>query len=102
MLGAVIGDIIGSRFEADNHKSKEFDLFTRDSCPTDDSVMTLAVARALLVSKEDWSQLSKKCCQVHARDRETISKLWLWWSFFSTGYFQMILNPMGVMGMALP
>ena len=48
MLGAVIGDIIGSRFEADNHKSKEFDLFTRDSCPTDDSVMTLAVAKALL------------------------------------------------------
>ena len=38
MLGAVIGDIIGSRFEADNHKSKEFDLFTQDSCPTDDSV----------------------------------------------------------------
>ena len=59
MLGAVIGDIIGSRFEADNHKSKEFDLFTRDSCPTDDSIMTLAVAKALLASREDWSQLSK-------------------------------------------
>ena len=29
MLGAVIGDIVGSRFEADNHKSKEFDLFTQ-------------------------------------------------------------------------
>ena len=59
MLGAVIGDIIGSRFEADNHKSKEFDLFTQDSCPTDDSIMTLAVAKALLASREDWSQLSK-------------------------------------------
>ena len=59
MLGAVIGDIIGSRFEADNYKSKEFDLFTQDSCPTDDSIMTLAVAKALLASREDWSQLSK-------------------------------------------
>ncbi|ORO52386.1 ADP-ribosylglycohydrolase [Streptococcus oralis subsp. oralis] len=59
MLGAVIGDIVGSRFEADNHKSKEFDLFTQNSCPTDDSIMTLAVAKALLASKEDWSQLSK-------------------------------------------
>ena len=53
MLGAVIGDIVGSRFEADNHKSKEFDLFTQNSCPTDDSIMTLAVAKALLASKED-------------------------------------------------
>ena len=34
MLGAIIGDIVGSRFEADNHKSKEFDLFTQNSCPT--------------------------------------------------------------------
>ena len=59
MLGAVIGDIVGSRFEADNHKNKEFDLFTQNSCPTDDSIMTLAVAKALLASKEDWSQLSK-------------------------------------------
>lgn len=59
MLGAIIGDIIGSRFEADNRKSKEFDLFTQDSCPTDDSIMTLAIAKALLASREDWSQLSK-------------------------------------------
>ena len=63
MLGAVIGDIVGSRFEADNHKSKEFDLFTQNSCPTDDSIMTLAVAKALLASKEDWGQkmLSSIC-----------------------------------------
>lgn len=88
MLGAVIGDIIGSRFEADNHKSKEFDLFTRDSCPTDDSIMTLAVAKALLASREDWSQLSKKCSEIHARDRETISKLWLWRSFFLLDLFR--------------
>lgn len=54
-----IGDIIGSRFESDNHKSKEFELFTQDSCPTDDSIMTLAIAKALLASREDWSQLSK-------------------------------------------
>lgn len=46
MLGAIIGDIIGSRFEADNRKSKEFDLFTQDSCPTDDSIMTSAIAKA--------------------------------------------------------
>ena len=48
MIGAIIGDIAGSRFEFNNHRSKEFDLFT-DSCSvTDDSIMTLAVARAIL------------------------------------------------------
>lgn len=63
MLGAVIGDIVGSRFEWNNHKSKNFDLFTSDCSPTDDSVMSLAVAKALLASQEDWSQLSKNTVQ---------------------------------------
>lgn len=35
MLGAIIGDIVGSRFEFDNHRSKEFELFTYESFPTD-------------------------------------------------------------------
>lgn len=60
MLGAIIGDIVGSRFEWNNHKSKEFELFT-DQCQfTDDSAMTLAVACALLDSKSDYSDLSQK------------------------------------------
>lgn len=48
MLGAIIGDIVGSRFEWNNHKDKEFELFTEDCRMTDDSVMTLAVAKALM------------------------------------------------------
>ena len=48
MKGAIIGDIIGSRFERNNHKSKIFDLFNSDSRFTDDSVLTIAVANALL------------------------------------------------------
>lgn len=48
MLGAIIGDIVGSRFEFNNHRSKEFDLFTGDCFATDDSIMTLAVARAIM------------------------------------------------------
>ena len=49
MFGAIIGDIIGSRFEFDNCKSKEFELFTNTCDYTDDTVMTLAVAKALLL-----------------------------------------------------
>ncbi|MBQ9014975.1 MAG: ADP-ribosylglycohydrolase family protein [Firmicutes bacterium] len=48
MLGAIIGDIAGSRFEFHNIKSKEFELFHLDCRFTDDSVMTLAVAAALM------------------------------------------------------
>lgn len=47
MLGAIIGDIVGSRFEFDNRKSKDFDFFTAECDFTDDSVMTLAIAKAL-------------------------------------------------------
>lgn len=49
MFGTIIGDIVGSRFEFDNCKSKEFELFTNTCDYTDDTVMTLAVAKALLL-----------------------------------------------------
>jgi len=48
MLGAIIGDIVGSRFEFHNHKSKEFEFFTDSCTATDDSIMTLAVAKAIM------------------------------------------------------
>lgn len=48
MIGAIIGDIVGSRFEYIPHKRKEFDLFAKDCRFTDDSVLTLAVAKAIL------------------------------------------------------
>lgn len=47
MIGAIIGDIVGSRFEFDNIKSKDFELFDRECDFTDDSVMTLAIAKVL-------------------------------------------------------
>lgn len=58
MLGAIIGDVVGSRFEHHNIKSKEFMLFTPKCRVTDDSVMTLAVAQALLDYEGDYSNLS--------------------------------------------
>lgn len=48
MLGAIIGDIVGSRFEFDNHRSKKFELFGEDCFVTDDSIMTLAIAKAIM------------------------------------------------------
>lgn len=48
MIGAIIGDIIGSRFEWANHKSTEFELFHLDCDFTDDSVLTIAMAESIL------------------------------------------------------
>lgn len=47
MLGAIIGDIAGSRFEFRNHRSKDFDIFAKGCFFTDDTVMTAAIADAL-------------------------------------------------------
>lgn len=48
MIGAIAGDIIGSIYEFENIKTKDFPLFLRRSDYTDDSVMTVAVADWLL------------------------------------------------------
>ena len=60
MLGALVGDISGSRFEWHNLKSKEFELLTYHCYPTDDSNMTLAVAQAILQSNGDLKLLAEK------------------------------------------
>ncbi|GHU53385.1 hypothetical protein AGMMS49975_11280 [Clostridia bacterium] len=57
MLGAIIGDIVGSRFEWNNIKTKEFDFLTYRCELTDDSVMSLAVAKALLDCDGDYDKL---------------------------------------------
>lgn len=57
MLGSIIGDIVGSRFEWNNIKTKEFDFFTYRCEFTDDSVMSLAVAKALLDCGGDYDNL---------------------------------------------
>ena len=48
MIGAILGDIVGSIYEFDNIKTKDFELFDKDCMFTDDSVMTIAVAEALM------------------------------------------------------
>lgn len=70
VLGAVIGDIVGSRFELNNYRAKDFELFHPDCFVTDDSLMTLAVCEALLGISDDhgisWrlaSQLPKLTIQ---------------------------------------
>ena len=61
MIGAIVGDIAGSRFEWDNIKTKDFELFDDRRCePTDDSVMSLAIAKALMNCAPDFTSLKQE------------------------------------------
>lgn len=48
MIGAIVGDIVGSVYEWHNIKTKNFPLFREDCFFTDDTVMTVAVAQAIM------------------------------------------------------
>ena len=48
MIGAIIGDVVGSRFEFHNYLDKDYEFFTLRCRFTDDTVMTCAVAQALV------------------------------------------------------
>lgn len=53
MIGAIIGDMVGSIYEFNNILDKRFFLLTKYSTITDDSAMTMAIARALLDCDKD-------------------------------------------------
>lgn len=53
MLGAIIGDVIGSVFEWHNVKTTDFNLYSRFTRFTDDTVMTVAVADAVLIRQKE-------------------------------------------------
>jgi len=55
ILGAITGDIIGSRYEFFNTKKKDFQLFADYSCFTDDTVLTVATMDCLLSEEKDYA-----------------------------------------------
>lgn len=59
MLGAILGDIIGSVYEFNNIKSKDFNLFQADSEFTDDSVLTIATAHAIIENRPFYEYYRK-------------------------------------------
>ncbi|MBQ8989150.1 MAG: ADP-ribosylglycohydrolase family protein [Prevotella sp.] len=61
MLGAIIGDIVGSRFEFNPTNDYNFELFTDDCGFTDDTICTFAIADALLKGKDFGVSLHEWC-----------------------------------------
>ncbi len=62
MLGAIIGDIVGSVYEFDNYKAKDFQPFIHPKAfITDDTVCTIAVADILLHDRDPAATLKDWC-----------------------------------------
>ena len=83
MIGAFIGDTIGSSYEGDTLKTKNFELFTYYTHPTDDSVMTFAIEQALM--KNYPLDLSEK--GITKLKKDTLNSIILWYKMYpKAGY----------------
>ncbi len=60
MYGAFIGDIVGSKYEFNNIKTKRFPLFSQGCDYTDDTIMTVAVAKAIMLSRGEQRAKNSK------------------------------------------
>lgn len=85
MFGAIIGDIVGSRFEFNNTKRKDFAFFADGCSFTDDTAMTIAIAEAILYSK-NFSALGKNtvaCMRKIGREYPNLSygEMFLQWLY---------------------
>ena len=67
MLGAIIGDIIGSRWEFNPTNDYNFELFSNQNDFTDDTICTIAVAEALLHGSDDFGAYIHKWCRRYPR-----------------------------------
>lgn len=77
MLGAIIGDIVGSRFEFNNYRKKDFKFFHRDCDFTDDTICTVAVADWLLNPTGNLSDTMRKWCRSYPSSYGGMFKRWI-------------------------
>ncbi len=63
MLGAIIGDIVGSRWEFNPTNDYNFELFSDKNSFTDDTICTIAVADALLHGSDDYGKFIHEWCR---------------------------------------
>lgn len=77
VLGAIVGDIVGSVYEFNEIKTKDFPLFSEHCFPTDDSIMTFAVASAFVECSVD---ATINDCDINYKnlDSKTIEQMQRW------------------------
>lgn len=80
MYGAIIGDIVGSRFEFNNHRSKNFELINSACEFTDDTILTVAVMDILLNKKiEDTDYIIKTIKEYGLKYPSSYGCSFRWW-----------------------
>ena len=72
MIGAIAGDIIGSVYEFDPIKTKDFELFSGGSMFTDDTVLTVALAEAILEGTDYSIALKRWFREAACEDKSVI------------------------------
>ena len=77
MIGAIIGDIVGSVYEFNNVKTKDFPFFSEASTFTDDTVCTVAVAEAILDGSDVVASLRKWCSKYPDMSYGNAFRKWL-------------------------
>lgn len=77
MLGAIIGDIVGSRFEFNNHRSTDFELFHKDCSFTDDTICTVAVAEWLISNGVGLSEKMRYWCRKYPSSYGGMFQRWI-------------------------
>ena len=77
MIGAIVGDVIGSRFERSPTKYTDFELYSDGSCYTDDTVLNRC-RRGLAL---EWWCASQLLSSV----RGSLPQCWLWWHLLELG-----------------
>ena len=78
MIGAIIGDIVGSVYEWDQIKTKSFEFFSDNGFVTDDSVCTAAVADALLHDRSPAPTLQEWCRRYPDESYGGSFRSWIW------------------------
>mgnify|MGYP000317333013 CR=1 FL=1 len=79
MIGSIIGDIVGSIYEFSNIRTKDFEFFGRYVEYTDDSILTLATADAILAGRlslvADYYVRYAEAYPSPMEDMETVSRI---------------------------
>lgn len=92
MIGAIVGDVVGSRWEFGGCKTKEFVFLNSKCAPTDDSILTLAIGDALLATESCRETLG----------RETVRKLIEWWCAYPFAGYGAMFESWVAEGKGLP
>lgn len=72
MLGAIIGDAVGSRFEFNNINTTDFEFLPSSCFLTDDSIMTIAIAESIL----NWDKNGRNSYDSLSREAEKAMRVW--------------------------